>query len=73
MLAKQEYVLSKVCLLLCVFVMRSLETSGSVDEPGPLRSLVMCVQDVRSESGMWCSTRGSMVLDVSWTPPFWSH
>jgi hypothetical protein len=30
----------------------------------------MCVQDVRSESGMWCSTRGSMVLAVSWTPPF---
>jgi hypothetical protein len=33
----------------------------------------MCVQDVRSESGMWCSTRGSMVLAVSWAPPFWSH
>jgi hypothetical protein len=30
----------------------------------------MCVQGVRSESGMWCSTRGSMVLAVSWTPPF---
>jgi hypothetical protein len=33
----------------------------------------MCVQDVRSESGMWCSTKGSMVLAVSWTPPFWSQ
>jgi hypothetical protein len=33
----------------------------------------MCVQDVRLESGMWCSTRGSMVLAVSWTPPFWSQ
>ncbi len=69
-LTKQESVLPKVCLLMCVFVnaksvdlgisrwIRSFEKFGD----GCARCQIRI--------WLWFSTSGSMVLAVSWTPPF---